>query len=295
MSGMALGQVIKHSPNRGATLLCELMIADCVNDMHGWEFWMSNTTLAGKARVSRQCANTAVKELIRQGRLTLLSAETGKTTRYKWVQYDGDSITQHETYPPLVTPVDTYPPETTYPPPVAPVDNTCRPLRQYLSPPLTIPVAPVDTNEKECKKNVTETKNKSPIVPISNQAIVSPPGEDIRVVFDAWVVSTGKTNKTQLDNKRRRLIKQALIQYPLGDVVAAVQGWKHSDFHCGVNDRGTIYNDLGLLLRDASQIEKFRDLTFQGPTNPKTPNQTLLEKLMEEALIEEKTIEGEVI
>jgi hypothetical protein len=30
-------------------------------------------------------------------------------------------------------------------------------------------------------------------------------------------------------------------------------------FNRGENDRRTVYNDLGLLLRDAEHIEKFRD------------------------------------
>ena len=44
------------------------------------------------------------------------------------------------------------------------------------------------------------------------------------------------------------------------DVCDAVVGWKQEPFYCGENDRKTVYNSLKMLLRDADQIEKFRDL-----------------------------------
>lgn len=86
------------------------------------------------------------------------------------------------------------------------------------------------------------------------------PSPDVRRVFDAWVESTGRDPKrTRIDDKRRRLIVNALASYPVEDVCAAVTGWERSAFHSGDNDRGREYNDLGLLLRDAEKIEYFRD------------------------------------
>lgn len=83
---------------------------------------------------------------------------------------------------------------------------------------------------------------------------------DIRDVFDAWIASTGREAKrTKLDDKRRRLIRNALGSYPVEDVVAAVTGWERSAFHRGENEAGKVYNDLGLLLRNSEKIEYFRD------------------------------------
>ena len=62
------------------------------------------------------------------------------------------------------------------------------------------------------------------------------------------------------DAKRQRIIRRALKTHPVADLLDAVQGWQHSPHHRGENDSGTVYNDLGLLLRDAEHIEKFRDL-----------------------------------
>lgn len=78
-------------------------------------------------------------------------------------------------------------------------------------------------------------------------------------MFETWKTSTGK-HKAQLDPRRRRKITDALKKFPLDDVLAAVQGWKADPFYAGDNDRGRVYNDLELLLRDTPHIEQFRDL-----------------------------------
>lgn len=90
---------------------------------------------------------------------------------------------------------------------------------------------------------------------------------DVRQVFESWIGSLGKDpDKYRLDNKRRSLITRALDQYSLDDVLAAVVGWKQSAFHRGNNERGKIYNDLSLILRDAEHIERFRDMQRDAPT-----------------------------
>lgn len=86
----------------------------------------------------------------------------------------------------------------------------------------------------------------------------------MQAVFDAWLTSTARTSRTVLSPKRRRLIVAALKAYPLDDVLAAVDGWRFSPFHRGENVSRTVYNDLTVLLRDAGQIEKFRDLRHQA-------------------------------
>ena len=105
---------------------------------------------------------------------------------------------------------------------------------------------------------VTSTSNSLALVEPSLPDVS--PGGDVAAVFDAWIESTGRTDRTRLDAKRRRAITQALKAYPVADVIDAVRGWRHSPHHAGQNDTRTVYNDLGLLLRDAAHIEKFRDL-----------------------------------
>jgi hypothetical protein len=100
--------------------------------------------------------------------------------------------------------------------------------------------------------------------------------DDVRAVFNAWVGATGKRlSRTRLDDKRRRIIKQALKAHPVEDVLDAVVGWRHDPFYCGENDRGRAFNDLGMLLRDADHVERFRDLARQQATKvtPTNPNE----------------------
>jgi hypothetical protein len=86
----------------------------------------------------------------------------------------------------------------------------------------------------------------------------------IKEVFDAWIVSTKRTAATKMDAKRRGLIERALNDYPLQDVLDAVDGWRFSAHHRGDNSDGKAWNDLGLLLRDAAHIEQFRDYKRKG-------------------------------
>jgi hypothetical protein len=83
-------------------------------------------------------------------------------------------------------------------------------------------------------------------------------------VFDAWIEATGKTGATVFSDKRRRVIRNALRDYPVEDLLDAVCGWRNSSHHRGENTTGTVYNDLELLLRDAAHIERFRDLNRNG-------------------------------
>jgi hypothetical protein len=80
---------------------------------------------------------------------------------------------------------------------------------------------------------------------------------EVAQVFDAWRASTGK-RRAQLDPKRRKLITAALdLGYTVDELCLAVTGWERSPHHRGENDRKTVYNDLGLLLRDADRIDCF--------------------------------------
>lgn len=98
---------------------------------------------------------------------------------------------------------------------------------------------------------------------------VSPTATDPALqVFQAWIKAAGKTERTVLTAERRRLILKQLKDYPLDDVLDAVRGWRWSAHHRGENDRGTVYNDIELVLRDAKHVEMFRDLERNPPAAP---------------------------
>lgn len=85
--------------------------------------------------------------------------------------------------------------------------------------------------------------------------------EDVDSAFTKWIEVTGRTGRTQLDDTRRRAIEKALVNYPPEEVLEAIDGWQFSDFHRGKNDQGKVYDEITLILRNAGQIEKFRDLS----------------------------------
>lgn len=136
----------------------------------------------------------------------------------------------------------------------------------------------IRARDRSSRKEQTMNKNRPPGDDQPTLAIVTPitPGKlldvpDVtRQVFDAWRGACGKTSKCLLTPKREKVIKARVAEgYELQDLLDAVRGWKHSPFHCGDNDSGTIYNELTLLLRDGDHVEKFRDLWRAGPPKAK--------------------------
>ena len=135
MSVQAMGQVMASSPNTGAVYLCELMIADSVNDQHDWVFWMSNSNLALKARVARQTANNAMSTLEAQGVISKLGYTEYGTVKWRWlggVIYAQGGVTR---------------------------GDTCHERRQGVSPQTTKGVITGDTNQSE--PNITQGEKKT--------------------------------------------------------------------------------------------------------------------------------------
>jgi hypothetical protein len=123
---------------------------------------------------------------------------------------------------------------------------------------------------EEEKTNEEQTNERdvllAPVIALNAPVLAVDAPSLVEQIFGAWVVATGRTGRTQLTAKRERLIRARLKEgYEVGDLLDAVRGWRHSRFHCGENDSGTVFNDLGLLLRDGEHVEKFRELERAGP------------------------------
>lgn len=73
--------------------------------------------------------------------------------------------------------------------------------------------------------------------------------------------SGGRQGHLHFTKQRRALIKRRLEDgFSVEELCAAVQGWKHSPWHCGHNPGNKMYHSIELILRDANHIETFRDL-----------------------------------
>lgn len=90
---------------------------------------------------------------------------------------------------------------------------------------------------------------------------------DVRRVFDHWrEVMTHP--RAVLDTKRTKLIARWLKpgSYTADDLCQAIDGCSKTPHNMGQNDTGTRYDDLGLILRDADHIDRFRRNAEIPPT-----------------------------
>lgn len=88
--------------------------------------------------------------------------------------------------------------------------------------------------------------------------------DDVRRVFDHWRTEWGHP-KAVLDDKRRKLIRLRLRDYAADDLCRAITGYRNSPHHTGQNDRATVFDDIGLLLRDAAHVDAGLRFADQPP------------------------------
>lgn len=118
----------------------------------------------------------------------------------------------------------------------------------------------MESNGKE--KEICEVKT-SPLVVFN-----SVPSNDTQEVFKHWQ-TTMKHPKAKLDKKRRSRIETAFkIGYSMEELKQAINGCLNTPFNQGKNDRGQCYDDIELILRDASHIDRF----IHNATNPPSLN-----------------------
>lgn len=93
---------------------------------------------------------------------------------------------------------------------------------------------------------------------MSNSITIS----QVREVFDAWVVATGRQpGQTKPSPERMALIfKWLKVGYGVEELKAAMIGVTRSPWHKGENPGGVKYDDLKVVLKGAANIEMFRDL-----------------------------------
>lgn len=73
-------------------------------------------------------------------------------------------------------------------------------------------------------------------------------------IFEHWK-SVWNHPRAALDLKRSAAITRALKGYAPEDLCTAISGYRNSPHHTGQNDRQTVYDDIGLLLRDSAHID----------------------------------------
>jgi len=76
-------------------------------------------------------------------------------------------------------------------------------------------------------------------------------------VFSFWQAELNHTQAKFTNERRRRIINRLKEGYSVEQIKIAVKGCHLSPFHQGENDTGTKYDDIELICRKGSNIEKF--------------------------------------
>jgi hypothetical protein len=108
---------------------------------------------------------------------------------------------------------------------------------------------------------VKETKDLSaaPTAPVQPTLLLEPDKATARSgvsrVFDHWR-SVMAHPRAVLDKKRTGLIRVQLEHYTAEQLCRAIDGYRLDSFTMGENDRGTKYDGIGTIFRDADHVEK---------------------------------------
>ncbi len=90
------------------------------------------------------------------------------------------------------------------------------------------------------------------------------PSSDVQKVFDCWK-QVMQSDRSVLDNSRRRKIETALKRFSVEDCCKAIHGCRKSAYHMGDNPKGIRYNSIDLIFRNADKIEQFMGYLEKTP------------------------------
>jgi len=121
-----------------------------------------------------------------------------------------------------------------------------------------------DAEQRNNNESITQTYRNSGISGIRNQE------SEIRnqelgisaEIFAYWQAVHNKP-QAQFTVERKRKVSERLKDSTLAEIKLAIDGCKMSALHQGQNDRGTVYNDLELICRTRTHLEKFINYTQQ--------------------------------
>lgn len=96
-------------------------------------------------------------------------------------------------------------------------------------------------------------------------------GQQAREVFEHWQTVLGHP-RAKLDAKRRSRIQARLREgFSVAELKLAIDGVRLSAWHMGDNPDGRTYDGIETILREAAQVEKFRDLAERARRKRPTP------------------------
>lgn len=119
---------------------------------------------------------------------------------------------------------------------------------------------------RSTKKTVSENENVSVSVSVNDSVSdkdikkpLSTKADLAREVFDYWVEVMGKTKGSKFNDKRKRAVSARLKEgYTAEELKEAVLGCSMTPYNMGDNPQHQVYDDLELICRDGSKVERFR-------------------------------------
>lgn len=96
-------------------------------------------------------------------------------------------------------------------------------------------------------------------------------GGTVEKIFLYYKSVHGKSERFSLTDLRRRRIVDRLKRYSVADLMEAIDGCKKSPHHQGDNLTGTFYDDIELILRSDTQLEKMIENNARRPIRPNRP------------------------
>lgn len=141
---------------------------------------------------------------------------------------------------------------------------------------LAVPIQPIQPNQPSRAEETTLSAVADGAAPLPQpEPIAQEPKPDqlapqVRQVFEHWKRVMGK-GRTQLDDKRRRAVLARLKGgYTVEDLCKAIDGCAKTPHNMGENERATRYDDLELICRDASHVDRFMHNATSPPKPPGT-------------------------
>jgi hypothetical protein len=104
------------------------------------------------------------------------------------------------------------------------------------------------------EKSDSYKRNTSTLNQPNKQESLTPAEE----VFEYWVATLKKRTGTKFGPKRRKAVEARLKDgYTVDDLKKAIRGCSITPHNMGVNDSGTVYDELELICRDETKVDRF--------------------------------------
>lgn len=212
--------VWERAPYTAGSLLVLLALADWAND-EGF-CWPSIPKIAGKTRLERRSIQYIIRKLQSDG---MLHIEEGRGRKHQH-QYT-INVQNLRLLPNLVK---------------GEIDD----------------VENVQSTTQKAQSATEKVQSVAPdpsVEPLEDPSVEPPSSLDVVFAFYKTHLDHGRTILT---DERRKLINRRFREgYSADDLCAAIRGCKLSAFHQGENDRGTIYDSIELIFKDAQHVETF--------------------------------------